>query len=213
VARDDSMTRWPVGLPVETPAGFVAPDHGVRRHRPITGLSGAVLLVCAFLPAFDRPDAYVIPIATPAVLAPYLFGLPFLVLSRVRGERGLRLGAIGLRAMAIALAGTGLVTMMTLHAVGILELLVAMLLAMTVGFHAPSERRVAATTAVFGGFACAVFGLCATSEQAMVGVFLALFAAIGLLLGGLWWLGDATSPAVPRAVISSTAWHDRSSSS
>jgi hypothetical protein len=196
---------------VATPSGVPA-RLGPRRHRRLTGTSGAVLFVCLFLPAVKGCGSPVYPITVPWAWHPYAFGLVFALGALATTSRGVRRMILGLRVVAyLAAAGASVLTIAvatdrhpqeTLFVAGVFGGIAAALLG-AIGVRGYSERRAAATAIVVGVLSAAWFGMWVSDDSALVGVYISLGAALGLVAGGLRWLGDIARDRpepVPRAV-------------
>jgi hypothetical protein len=197
--------------PPATRPGMAA-QLGPRRHRRFTGPSGAVLFVCVFLPAVKACDSAVYPITVPWAWHPYLFGLVFALGAWAKTPRGVRRMILGLRWVAYTAAGgAALITALvvtdgngheTLFTMGVWGGIAAALIAM-IGVRGYSERRAAATAIVVGVGSAVWFGLWVADGSALMGAYVSLGAALGLVAGGLRWLGDIAldrPEPVPRAV-------------
>jgi hypothetical protein len=136
-----------------------------------------------------------LPIAVPAVAAPYACGIAFAVIALGRW----RAGIVMLRAIAVATALTGCVVGFVVPALGILELMLAMLFLAVIGVHEPSERRVAAAATAVGAVATIWFGFLTASPSALPGVVVGLAGSIGLAVGGVRWLLEGAR-RIPTAI-------------
>ena len=185
---------------VEPPKRRVEPMLGKRSHRRITGVSGAVLFACMFLPAVKGCSEPVYPIEMPIFLHPYLYGLVFAIGAGTLSARGLKLTIHLLRGLSfIALAGGTLLVMMY-PPLGIVEMLVACALLAAIGLSGYSERRVATTAIVVGAGSLLWFGFWVVSPDALVGAYRSAVGSLGLMIGGLVWLGElALRP--PEAIV------------
>ena len=190
---------------VELPARRVALLIGRRRHRAITGMSGAVLFACLFLPAVRGCDSSVYPIEMPIFLHPYLYGLAFAIGAGTITTRGMRVTIGILRALGVVAVAGGVVLTFVAPPLGLVEELVGAGLLAAIGARGYSERRAAATAIVAGVASTLWFGCWAMSVDALIGVYVSLVGALGLLAGGLVWLGELSGQppsviALPHAV-------------
>ncbi len=184
----------PAMYPVEPPPVRVELELGRRRHRRLTAPSGLLLFLCVFLPLVRGCDDHtpIYPLELPMFLPPYVFGLAFAGAAIAATARGLRRAVELLRVLAlVSLAVGGLIVVMR-PLLGIAALVASALMLAVIGWHVQSERRVAGGAVLLGVAGTLWFGLCATSADALAGVYAALVASIGLLAGGLVWLVEAT---------------------
>lgn len=189
--------------PIDLPARRVMPELARRRHRPLTGTAGILLFVCLFLPAVRGCHEPVVPLEVPPFWAPYLYGLVFAAIALARTDRGLAAGVTMLRILAWLVLVGGCAMLVTFPPIGVIEVLLGILLFATIGWHAASERRIAATAIMIGAIGTAWFALWACLPDALIGSYLALASSIGVFLGGMVWLGELAvqpDPRVPRAV-------------
>ncbi|NVB82836.1 MAG: hypothetical protein HOV81_30945 [Kofleriaceae bacterium] len=175
---------------VDLPRRMLVPQVGRRRHRRITGSAGLLLFVCLFLPAVKGCHETVYPMSMPLVIHPYVYGIVFAFGARTLTVRGIRHTIEALRVLAyLTLAfGVGLVALRP--GTGVLELVAGSALLALIGRRGYSERRAALTAIAIGMLSLLWFGLLASTAVAMVGVYLSVVAAIGLLVGGLVWLAE-----------------------
>jgi hypothetical protein len=190
---------------VELPPAHVEPTLGRRRHRRITGFSGIVLFACIFLPAVKGCSEPVYPLEMPIFLHPYLYGIVFAIAGTTLTARGMRTVLILLRAIVVLSVLDGIICAFMAPPLGLILLSVAGVLYGAIGFSGASERRIAATAMIVGGGSTIWFGLWAGSPDALVGVYVSLAGAVGLLVGGIVWLAElslepASPIVVPRAV-------------
>ncbi len=169
------------------------------------GTAGILLFVCMFLPAMKGCGSVAVsPLDVPPFLPPYLFGLVFAVIASMRSTHTLLAGVIAVRFLSTIVAFAGFVVFLVVPSVGIVELTVGLVLLTTIGLKGASEIRLAASTVLIGALCTAWFGLWTASVDALYGVHLSLASSIGLLVGGLVWLGEVLihpSVLVPRAVV------------
>jgi hypothetical protein len=175
---------------VDLPRPRVELELGRRRHRRITGPSGLLLFVCLFLPAVKGCDETVYPLSMPMFWHPYVYGLAFALAAAGVTVRHLRYSVLALRVLAwlTIIGGAFLVTVA--GSIGIAELIIGACLLASIGRSGCSERRVAVTAITASTFSLLWFGLWVATPDALVGVYLAAFASVGVLAGGLLWLGE-----------------------
>ena len=179
---------------VELPRARIELELGRRRHRWITGPAGMVLFACLFLPAVKGCGAPVYPVQTPMFLPPYLYGLAFSLAAMTITVRGMRHAIRGLRAVTFAALAGSAVTLLLAPPIGVALLFASVAMLAILGWSGHSERR-AAFTALAVGVSCTLwFGLWSTTEEAMIGVYLAALGSAGLVAGSLLWIADAPRP-------------------
>src|SRR5512142_2236223 len=172
--------EWNASGPVDLPPPRVEPMLPRRRHRTLTGISGAVLFACLFLPAVKGCGEPVYPVEMPMFLHPYLFGVAFAIGAGAVTARGLRTTIAILRVLSwLAVAG-GLVMAIAAPPIGIVELILGGILIAAIDTRGYSERRAAISAIIVGAGSTIWFGLWATSPDALIGVYLSLVGAIGL---------------------------------
>lgn len=181
----------PFSSAVDLPRARVELELGTRRHRGITGPFGLLLFACMFLPAVQGCNEPVYPIEMPMFWHPYLYGLALAFGAARTTVRHLRYTVLALRILAWLTIVGALVLVVTLGAIGVVELLLGACLLGAIGRSGCSERRVAVTAILVGALSLLWFGLWAATPDALIGVRLAVLASIGVLVGGLVWLGDA----------------------
>jgi hypothetical protein len=184
---------------VEPPPARVELELGRRRHRRITGASGLLLFLCVGLPLVRGCDdaRAIYPFELPMFVPPYLYGLAFACAAAATTTRGLRTAIGALRALTVgAFAASGLI-FVARPALGAIAAVASTLMLAAIGWSGHAEKRVAAGAILLGAAGTLWFGLCATSGDALSGVYVALAASVGLLGGGLVWLVEAsTAPAI-----------------
>ena len=188
---------------VDPPIQHLAPASRARRHRRLTGLSGILLFACMFLPAVKGCNAPVMPYEVPPFLPPYLYGLVFALVAMSRTTRGVQLGYTVLRVLAALVVLGSIVLVIIAPPVGILELLIGTVLLVTVAPGDNLERQIATSGIEVAGVSVLWFAAWSTSQDALLGVYLSLASAVGLLFGCVAWLRAlASRPLVdmPRAV-------------
>ncbi|MBV8762397.1 MAG: hypothetical protein JO257_34250 [Deltaproteobacteria bacterium] len=163
---------------------------GRRRHRRITGPAGAILFACMFLPAVKGCSAPVYPIEAPIFLPPYLFGLAFMLAAWAWTVRGLHRAVRVMRAVTFAAIACATVTLLFAPPIGAVELGIGAFVLATLGWSGCSERRVALSALIVGALGTLWFGLWASTEEAMIGVYLATFGSAALVVGACTWLVD-----------------------
>ena len=200
------MGESDLGTAVELPVRRVVPTTSLRRHRPLTGLSGILLFACMFLPAVKGCSQPVMPLEMPPFLPPYLYGLVFAFVVLARTPRGIAHGVLALRVLAMLVVAGSLVLMLIVPPVGVVELLVGMVLLATIGMSGSSEHRLAASGITVGMVCTVWFGMWTATPDAMIGVYASLATSLGLLVGSLIWLCELVvrpPDHVPRAMIHS----------
>lgn len=181
----------PRAKPVDLPRRRVELEIGRRRHRRITGAAGLLLFVCLFLPAVKGCSEPVYPITMPMFWHPYLYGIVLAVGAATLTTRGLRYTIVALRVLAwLTVIGGGMLAITEVSELGIAEILLGGLLVAVIGTRGYSERRLAMVAIVVGALSLIWFGLWAVSPDGLIGVYLSTIASLGLLAGGLIWLGE-----------------------
>lgn len=175
---------------VDLPRRRLVPQVGRRRHRRITGPAGLLLFVCLFLPAVKGCHETVYPISMPLVIHPYIYGIVFALGAGTLTVRGIRHTIEALRVLAYLTLAFGVALVPMRPGTGAVELLAGVALIALIGRSGYSERRAALTAVCIGGLSLLWFGLLASTAAAMVGAYLSVLAAIGLLVGGLVWLAE-----------------------
>src|SRR5947208_3485157 len=98
--------EWNSSGAIEPPPPRVEPMLPRRRHRSITGISGAMLFACMFLPAVKGCGTPVYPVEMPMFLHPYLYGIAFAIGAGAVTARGMRATIVILRVLSwLAVAG------------------------------------------------------------------------------------------------------------
>jgi hypothetical protein len=184
------MDRGPSVSAVDLPRRVLVPQVGRRRHRRITGPAGLLLFVCLFLPAVKGCHETVYPISMPVVIHPYVYGIVFALGASTLTVRGIRHTIEALRVLAYLTLAFGLALVPLRPGTGVLELVAGSVLLALVGRTGYSERRAALTAIAIGMLSLLWFGLLASTAVALVGVYLSVVAAVGLLVGGLVWLAE-----------------------
>jgi hypothetical protein len=180
----------PYSSAVDVPRPRVDLELGRRRHRRITGPSGALLFVCLFLPAVKGCNEAVYPMSMPMFWHPYIYGLALALGSATVTVRHLHYTVLALRILAwLTVIGSAFLIVVA-GGIALVELVVGVLLLGAIGRRGCSERRVALTTIAIGALGLLWFGLWVVTPDAMIGVYVSAFASVGLLGGGLVWLGE-----------------------
>ncbi|HET9627832.1 MAG TPA: hypothetical protein VFP84_41020 [Kofleriaceae bacterium] len=183
---------------VELPLAWSPWRRPRHRHRGSTGLSGALLFACMFLPALKGCDHAVRPLDMPVALPPYVYGLVFAGLALAYSPRALAWAALVLRVLALGVViGAGFV-FLEAPPVGVVGLIVGGVLLAIIRLAGTSETRVATTGAAAAAMSALWFGLLALTPDALIGVYLGLAGALGLLASCLMWLRELAS--APRAL-------------
>jgi hypothetical protein len=183
-----------VASAVELPRARVELELGRRRHRWITGPAGMVLFACLFLPAVKGCGTPVYPVETPMFLPPYLYGLAFSLAAMTITVRRMRHAIRGLRAVTFTAIAGSAVTLLLAPPVGVVELFASITVLAIIGWSGHSERRAAFSALAVGTLCTLWFGLWSSTEEAMIGVYLATLGSAGLVAGSLVWLAEATRP-------------------
>jgi hypothetical protein len=193
----------PSATAIDPPLLRVAAGTRIRRHRRVTALSGILLFACMFLPAVNACGQPLTPYEVPPLAPPYLFGLAFAVIAIARTRRGLWFGVFALHALAMLVVIASIVIIPIVPELGIVELVIGTVLLVIFGWSGTTEPRVATAAVVVAVVSMLWFGLLATTDDALPGVYLSLASSAGLFAGGLLWLRElALRPAieVPAAV-------------
>ncbi len=179
-----------VGVAIDLPAPRVELELGRRRHRRITGPAGAILFACMFLPAVKGCSAPVYPIEAPIFLPPYLFGFAFMLAAWAWTVRGLHRAVRVMRLVTFASIACSTVTLLVAPPVGCVELGISVFVLATIGWTGCSEWRLALASLIVGVLGTSWFGLWASSEEALIGVYLAALGSAALVVGACTWLVD-----------------------
>jgi hypothetical protein len=192
---------WGIGA-VELPVPHVPPARRARRHRRLTGLCGSLLFACMFLPAMEGCNQPVMPYDVPAFLPPYVYGLVFALIAMSTTARGIEVGYTALRVLGAIMVLGSIVLIVLVPPVGVVELIVATLLALP-GCSPTKEARIAVNGIELGAVCVLWFGFLAITGDALVGVTLSLASSIGLLAGCCAWrhaLAGGPEVDMPQAV-------------
>jgi hypothetical protein len=191
----------PGATAVDPPLVRIAPGTRIRRHRRVTALSGILLFACMFLPAVDACGP-IAPYQVPPVLPPYVYGLVFALIAVSQTPRGLRRGIVALRVVSLLVAIASAAVIAIVPEVGVPELGLGLVLLLLVGPSRTTEPRVAGAAIVVALISMLWFGVWCLEDGALIGVYLSLAGAAGLLLGAVLWRREAAErPAgVPRGV-------------
>jgi hypothetical protein len=181
---------------------------GRRTHRPFTSLSGLVLFACLFLPAVKACNSPVMPYELPQLCPPYALGLLIAVIAMARTRRGLGAGLLVLRIVLVAMLVGGMITVPYAPAVGAALMLFAAVFTAIVGLTRRDERSVAILSITANAIWAVWFVLWCTDSGALVGVYVSLFACLGMIVGGVIWVGDvalsSARPEIPTATVLSS---------
>jgi len=180
-----------------TPLSRTVATRPQRRHRWLTMPSGWLLLVCLFLPSLrfcHGGDAFpmaVFPFAWP----PFLVGMFVALAAGPRPEAVTGYGAalfLVIRVSAVGLAGSVLLAMLDaqIAAEGVLAIAIS-IAAFAVTWRRPTEVAVAGISVLAAGGSFAFTLALAHARLAVWGAHVAAAAAGALVLGALWWLGEA----------------------
>ena len=179
---------------IEPPRARVEPELGRRRHRRLTAPAGVLLFACLFLPAVRGCEAPVYPLEMPMFAPPYFYGMALACAALATTARTLRVAITALRVVTLAAVAGSVMLIVVSPGLGIVEVAATAALLATIGVGGYSERRAALLATVVGAICTLWFGLWASSRDAMIGVYLSTVGAVGLLTGGLVWLGDLATP-------------------
>ena len=177
---------------VDLPRARVELELGQRRHRRVTGPAGLLLFVCLFLPAVKGCSEPVYPVAMPMFWHPYLYGLVLALGTATATVRSLRHTVVALRILAWLTIVGGALLVVVVGPLGIAELLLGCALLGVIGRSGCSERRAALTAVGVGALSLLWFGLWGATPDALVGVYVSALASVGLVVGGLVWLGESS---------------------
>lgn len=179
-----------------------------RTHRPFTALSGIVLFLCLFLPAVKACNSPVYPYEIPPFCPPYAFGLLIAAVAMVRTRRGLAIALALLRVGIVAMFVGGIVCIAWAPALAAALCLFAAVFLAIVGLSRQDERPVAILTITANAIWAVWFVLWCTDNGAMIGVYAALVSSLGMVVGGVIWLGDLAlgyvRPDLPTATVISS---------
>lgn len=176
-----------VATALDPPLVRSVPGTRIRRHRRITGVSGIVLFACMFLPAIDACGT-VHPYELPPLAPPYLFGLVFALIAMSRTPRALAHGIVALRALSLLTGVASLLVGAVALQVGIPEMVLAAALLVILSWVHLGEARVALAAIALAAVSMLWFAVWCGGDDALVGIYLSLASAGGLLAGGvLWW--------------------------
>jgi hypothetical protein len=186
---------------VELPPRTVELELGRRWHRKITGPSGLLLVLAMFVAAThaDRELPVLFPLAWP----PYVYGLLFALAAAAHTRRGLVRAFDALRIVNVVLLSLSCLCAFVFAPIGLLFVIPPGLCYAALGWRARSERR-AALCAIGVGMLCTLAFGALIDSFAGIGMYLAEAASIGLLVGGLVWMYEASSAAplvLPAAIV------------
>ena len=186
---------------VEIPPRTVELELGRRWHRRITGPAGLLLFLSMFLPAMtgDRELPVMIPLAWP----PYLYGLLFALAAAAHTRRGLMRAFDALKVANVLLLSLACLCAFLFAPLGVILLIPPGACYAALGWRARSERRAAFCAICIGTMCTLGFGALLDSMSG-AGMYLATVGSIGLLVGGLVWLFEASSAAplvLPGAIV------------
>jgi hypothetical protein len=151
-----------------------------------------------FLPAMKGCDHALRPVDVPVFLPPYIYGLVFAWLAIAYAPRALAWAALALRVLAIGVVVGAGVVFLEAPPVGVIGLFVGGVLLAIIRLSGASEARIASTGAVAAALSALWFGLLALTPDALIGVYLGLASALGLLASCLGWLRQLA--CAPRAL-------------
>jgi hypothetical protein len=175
---------------VDPPLKRIVAVHRGRCHRRITGVSGAVLFACMFLPAVDTCGQPVMPYELPPFWPPYFYGLVFALIALAAQPSGLRRGIVALRVLTVMFVIGSVVVIPIAPEFGVVELAISAAVMAIVGVARTTEPRVATTGIMVGAGSVLWFSLWALTEEGRCGVYLSLAGASGLNAGSLVWLRE-----------------------
>lgn len=175
-----------VACAVDLPLVRSVPDTRIRRHRRVTGLSGILLFACMFLPAIDACGT-VHPYELPPLAPPYLFGLVFALIAMSRTPRALAHGIVALRALSLLTGFAGMMVGVVALQVGIPEMVLAAAVFVILGAPHRGEARIALAAIAVAAVSMLWFAVWCFDDGALVGVYLSLASAGGLLAGAVLW--------------------------
>ena len=136
-------------------------------------------------------------VVVPVGIGPCLCGVAVAALPR--SANGLRIGAGLLRALAVAIAGSGLVVMVFFPSLGIIELLTGLLGLAGVGMQPLTPHRAAMVASVLGAIGVIWFALVTGNVVSPAAPIAALGVLMGLVAGGALWLAKPDDTSLPRA--------------
>jgi hypothetical protein len=143
-----------------------------------------------FLPAVKGCGAPVYPVTMPMFIHPYVFGIVLALGAATFTVRGLRHTITAMRVLAWLTIAGSCVLAIVMPSIAFIEFAIGLGLLATIGRHGYSEKRAALTTIVVASASLLWFGLWAVTPDALIGVYLSVLSAGGLLLGGLVWLAE-----------------------
>ena len=191
----------PSAGPVDLPRRRVDLEIGKRRHRRVTGPAGVLLFVCLFLPAMKGCSETIYPVTVPMFWHPYIFGLVFALGTATVSVRNLRYTIVALRVLAWLTIAGGVFLTIASGGVGLAQIGIGGILSAAIGARGHSERRVALTAIAAGSLSLLWFGLWVLTPEALIGVYLSALASVGLVVGGLVWLGELALVRPPPIVV------------
>ena len=166
-------------------------------------MSGLTLFVCLFLPAVQICGTSEMPLDRPGSIPPYIYGAAFVVCAMLGPARwAVRLAVALLWLVTCAYALFAMSMIAAIEPLGVVELLAALGVMVTLG-GAARESRLALVPVVVGVGSAVWFSILLATGEARYGAWLSFASAFGVAIAGLLWRYDITaedpSPPLPRA--------------
>jgi hypothetical protein len=160
------------------------------------------------MPAVNACNAPVYPYDIPPFCPPYALGLIIALVAIARTRRGLAIALALLRVGIVAMFVGGVICIAWAPAVAAALCLFAAVFLAIVGLTRQDERAVAILAITANAIWAVWFVLWCTDNGAMVGVYAGLLSSLGMIVGGVIWLGDLAlarmRPDLPTATVISS---------
>ncbi len=167
---------------VDMPPRTIVPLYGRRWYRFIVGPAGLLLFLTMFVPA----PAYdpIVPAEVPLAWPPYLLGLLLALAAAVHTERGLRRVLDLSRVVTILTLAAASLLACLWPPLGLIAMIPPALCLGCLGLRGANERRAAVATTMIGILCTMLFW--------PLGIYASAIGSIGLCIGGLVWLSEAS---------------------